>query len=473
VSVPANSATSVSNTASAWGGGDLVHTGSGNAAGSNTDSVTVMQVPASITMNGGQTQSASIGSAFGSLAVTVKDAGGVVIPNYSSVTFTAVPAGNGASGTFSNSSGIITVPTNGMGVADPGTFTANSIAGGPYSVTAAVTGASASFSLTNTFCRNPNPNPNSNPESFAAVGDFNGDCRSDILWQNGGSGEVYESLMNGAAILNEGSPGNASSPWVIKGVGDFNGDHQADILWQNSSSGEVYLWLMNGTTIANQGEVGVVAPSSGWLIAGVGDFNDDGKADILWRNSSSGEVYLWLMDGTTIQSQGSLGSVTSDWVIQGMGDFNDDGNADIVWRNTTSGEVYLWLMNGTTIQSQGGVAESVPPSSGWAIAGVGDFNDDGTSDILWQNSTSGEVYIWFMDGTTIQSQAGVAVVSPSSGWAIQGVGDFNDDGSADILWRNSPSGEVYLWLMNGLTIASQGGVENVTSDWQISPLLYP
>ena len=215
-------------------------------------------------------------------------------------------------------------------------------------------------------------------------------------------------------------------------------------------------------------------PSTGWVIKGVGDFNDDGKADILWQNTISGEVYLWLMNGTTIASQGEVQTVapSSGWVIAGVGDFNDDGAADILWQNSTSGEVYLWLMNGTTIASQAGVAV-VPPSSNWAIQGVGDFNDDGSSDILWRNGTTGEVNIWLMNGTTIASQ--VSSLTVTSDWVIQGVGDFNDDGTADILWRNSNSGEVYIWLMNEAAIASPGEVETVTpsSDWQISPLLYP
>jgi hypothetical protein len=130
-------------------------------------------------------------------------------------------------------------------------------------------------------------------------------------------------------------------------------------------------------------------------------------------------------------------------------------------------------MNGSTILSQAS-PETVAPSSGWVIEGVGDFNDDGRSDILWQNSTSGQVYIWLMNGTSIQSQGSVETVAPSTGWSIQGVGDFNDDGTADILWRNI-SGEVYIWLMSDAAIASQGDVETVapSSGWQISPLLYP
>lgn len=146
VNVPASSPTSVSNTALAWGGGDPVHTSSGTAVSSNTDTATVVQVPASITINGNQTQSTAPGTAFASLAVTVEDGGGVAIPNYTPVVFTA-PA-SGASGTFSNSSNTISVAANGSGVADPGTFTANGT-GGAYSVTVTAGTVSTFFSLSN------------------------------------------------------------------------------------------------------------------------------------------------------------------------------------------------------------------------------------------------------------------------------------------------------------------------------------
>ena len=88
-------------------------------------------------------------------------------------------------------------------------------------------------------CTTANPNPNPNPASFAAVNDFNGDCRSDLLWQNSSSGEVFLWFMNGTTFANSGSIGSPTFDWVIQGVGDFNGDGKADILWRNSSTGEV------------------------------------------------------------------------------------------------------------------------------------------------------------------------------------------------------------------------------------------
>src|SRR5437773_2574421 len=55
------------------------------------------------------------------------------------------------------------------------------------------------------------------------------------------------------------------------------------------------------------------------------DFNGDGKADILWQNSSTGQRVIWLMDGTALQSVVNLGTVATSWSIAGSSDFNGDG----------------------------------------------------------------------------------------------------------------------------------------------------
>src|ERR1700734_3679739 len=112
---------------------------------------------------------------------------------------------------------------------------------------------------------------------------------------------------------------------MIAGVGDFNGDGYADILWRNTTTGQVLIWLMNGSAITNTGSVGVGYVTSDWAIVGVGDFNGDGKADILWQNPPTGQLYIYFMNGTTIAGGGSVSYIPPGWNVAGSGDFNGDG----------------------------------------------------------------------------------------------------------------------------------------------------
>ena len=281
----------------------------------------------------------------------------------------------------------------------------------------------------------------------AAISDFNGDGKSDILMRNT-NGSLSLWLMNDATItsstvLNNGVP---VTGWTIAGVGDFNGDGKPDILWRGPN-GEVALWLMNGSTVLS-GNVIATIPLT-WTIAGVGDFNGDGKADILWRGPG-GEDALWLMNGSTQLSAPIFANTPTTWTVAGVGDFNGDGKPDILWRGP-NGEVAIWLMNGTTVLS-GPVIATIPLP--WTIVGVGDFNGDGNADILWRGP-NGEVAIWLMNGTTELSGPVIATIPLD--WTIAGVGDFNGDGKADIRWQHTTGTTVdnnALWFMNGTSAIS-------------------
>ena len=65
---------------------------------------------------------------------------------------------------------------------------------------------------------------------------------------------------------------------------------------------------------------------------------------------------MWLMNGTTIPKTSVLGNVSANWSIVGQRDFDGDGNADILWRDT-SGNVGMWLMNGTSIHHDSGARQ--------------------------------------------------------------------------------------------------------------------
>ena len=119
----------------------------------------------------------------------------------------------------------------------------------------------------------------------------------------GGSSPGTDTLDVGIYDYTTNSYSYAPAPVAATTQNNFDGSGISDILWRNSS-GSLAEWLMNGSTIelsatpTYQGSA--VSPGSSWSVAGIGDFNGDGDADILWRNSS-GSLAEWLMNGSTIE----------------------------------------------------------------------------------------------------------------------------------------------------------------------------
>jgi hypothetical protein len=259
-----------------------------------------------------------------------------------------------------------------------------------------------------------------------------------------------------AAVLTVSAP-----PVAVRG--DFNGDGKSDVLLTNTATGERVVWLMNGLTISAGSYVGVLATN--WVFSGTGDFNGDGKVDIVLTNTATGERVVWLMNGPTITAGAYLGVLSTDWAISGIGDFNADGKADIVLTNTVTGDRAIWIMNGTTIAA--GAYLPVLPTT-WAISGIGDFNSDGKSDLVLTNTFTGDRAIWLMNGTTIA--AGAYLPALATTWVISGIGDFNGDGKSDVVLSNTVTGERAVWLMNGTVISSGAYIGVLATDWTFSQI---
>jgi len=306
----------------------------------------------------------------------------------------------------------------------------------------------------------------------AARGDFAGDGRSDLLWRNAATGENYVYPMDGNTIL----PGEgyvrtvADLNWHVVGTGDLDGDGMHDVLWRNAATGENYVYFMNGRLIAREGYLRTV-PDPDWRIAGAADFDGDGRDDILWRNALSGENYVYLMNGLSIAGEGYLRTVADlEWQIVGVGDLDGDGRSDILWRNAGSGHNYVYPMDGTSIKGTEGFLRTVE-NMAWQVKALGDIDGDGKADIVWRNSTTGENYVYPMDGTAIKPSEGYLRTVSDLAWTIAATGDYDGDGKSDLLWRNTFTGENYLYPLDGKTIKPTEGYIRTVADqnWTIAP----
>lgn len=302
-------------------------------------------------------------------------------------------------------------------------------------------------------------------------GDFDGDGIADVYWRNANSGHTGLWRMTGTTVAGAWNVhGEADIAWAVVGSGDFNADGRADVLWRNWNSGEIYIHFMNGPTILPASRFAPTVGDLNWKIVGLGDFDGDAITDLYWRNVSTGLTYVWLMDGADPKAMlPAHHEPDQEWKVAGTGDFNGDGKADVLWRHSGTGQNYIHMMAGASILSSSGSLPTVTEPE-WKVVALGDFNADGRADIYWRNSATGECYLWLIDGVSLTSMQRVHAAALS--WHIATSGDFNGDGRTDIFWRNSVTGENYLHLMDGGTIlAGSGEVFSVPDlDWKIAGL---
>lgn len=169
----------------------------------------------------------------------------------------------------------------------------------------------------------------------------------------------------------------------------------------------------------------------------------------------------WVVTDTFNQT---VRTITRNIEVAKAADFNGDGQSEIVWQNSIDGSRYMWFMEGTTMMSAHYLT-TLPPAD-WRIAGNGDFNEDGKADLVWQSPNSGACYIWIMDGATMVSAQYLTTRDLS--WNLAAAGDFNGDGRADLVWQNTTTGERQIWMMNGLAVISTVYLTTVDTGWTIA-----
>lgn len=269
-------------------------------------------------------------------------------------------------------------------------------------------------------------------------------------------------ITNAGQIAANGSDGHAYL--LTPRSGDFNGDGHPDLLWQNDTTVQVSVNYYAGSGGAVFEGWNWVAPSgvAGWKLVGSADFDNNGVPDLVWMNlatrqvmvdyytrAGSGYQFTYMVKGSAYLNQkGQFG-----WTIVGVADFDGNGTPDLVWQNDATRQItvnYYGGAGGATLLGWNWLNIGGVP--GWTITAVGDFDRNGTPDLVWMNTQTRQVAVNYYGGTGGATYQGWNWLNEtgSPGWTVAGANDFDGNGVPDLVWVNDSTRQATVNYYGGV-----------------------
>ena len=167
------------------------------------------------------------------------------------------------------------------------------------------------------------------PTGRRAIGstDIDGDGNHDLVWVHPDSNYFEVWLMQGV-LVNAVRGYNLPEDTRVATTGDFAGDGFADVMVINAAR-ELSMWSGNGVGFTSQ-RLSITNPiAHTWVVWGDVDMNADGRSDLLWSTPTTSYFEWWNMSGALVQ-RASGATPPADQRVAGSGDFNGDGLADML-----------------------------------------------------------------------------------------------------------------------------------------------
>jgi hypothetical protein len=197
--------------------------------------------------------------------------------------------------------------------------------------------------------------------------------------------------------------------------------------------------------LAADGELGFEL-EPGWLIAGAGDFDGDGRSEIAIGDSSS-HFEIWGMRGDFVRlARFSLPAYS--WKIAGIGDVDGDGDDDIVIQDARRRRIETALMSIDFAFQR--VLLDKHRTAMWVVIDSADYDGDGQSDLLSRDlseSGRGGADVWHLSSSLYLSGSPL-VLNLGIDLRVVGSADYDADGSADLLVFDPSTRQLALWLMD-------------------------
>jgi hypothetical protein len=333
---------------------------------------------------------------------------------------------------------------------------------------------------------NNGTDPNLNGSVIAATGsNIDKDDDDDLIWIRGDNVWVKVSeLENSANLGNIFAVSNTDPDYVLLGYGDFDGDNDVDYLWQRTggvADGDIKLSVIENNSEISSVSLGTF--NTVYSLVGSGDTDADGDDDLVWYRGDIGRVIVFEMENNAKIAQNWVGDfLQTSYLPVGLGDVDKDGDDDLWWIRTDLANfesVVVWWFNNNTRDPVNDVDWlNAYYNDNYTPKAIGDFDGDGDDDLIWYNSTDGNVVYWDVEDPD-GAHTGTRPQRNGAGWVgtfanldfqIVHNGDTNGDGTEDLIWHRASNGTLNVWEMSGHT---QSAVVNILPSSDTSYSIVP
>lgn len=294
-------------------------------------------------------------------------------------------------------------------------------------------------------------------DGIRGVNDFNGDNRSDVFWRHAdGNNDVW---LSANATTRRASVRVSDLNWKNSGSGDMDGDGRDDVIWRHAATGAHELWL-SGNYLTRKS---LEAQDPTFRLLGVGRDSYGYQPNLYWYDPATRKLSYWI-GGFKSQARDFSRALYAYEEILGFGRVFSTHLDSVIVRNTSTGQVCLLEGGWASVCPTGATA-----GADWKVAGIGDFDGDRIGDVLWRNPKTGGNTMWLGSGAEDPARR-TRWVPPVSdlNWSVAAIGDYNDDGISDVLWRNGKTGANDLWYSaNSATRVALAPVADV--GWRVVP----
>jgi hypothetical protein len=231
----------------------------------------------------------------------------------------------------------------------------------------------------------------------------------------------------------------------VADAGDYDADGKTDLLWRHPPTGRHLLCRSDGVNTTRCSDYATLP--AGWSLVGLGDTNGDGLRDVILRGAGGSLHLVCLGQGTTLGACGaSFGNYDdTTWRLVAPGDVDGDQRADLVLHHVPSGIVLACPVVGLTVSACNPL---ITLGAGYTVIGIGDATGDGSGDLALRDATGATLLVCSLANARLLACAGLTGIPAR--WQLVGAGDYDGDRRADLVLRDAAAGLVRVDFLSGL-----------------------